>query len=504
MAVEPIYEKIALSGRKTILANEQKVQLKCSIKADEITEILSVTATAGITSKECIDGQIKYLGKTVFYVCYQDGNGNIRKSECTADFSGAENNPLVKEGYPAFVCAEVIKTDYDLSGINLTAYAVVSVSIDFIENSTCDALSSGDGLITDNKDVSVIKSFGLKEGVYPIEEEFELSYSVKEVLFHKADVAVSSVSCGVGSVIVDGQVYLTVIVLQNKENCDIIKENRTIPFRMEIECEDATPTMRAVAKVDLRSIKTDVEVDDERGTSKVVSSINLIGYGEAFFEDSVTVAVDAFSINHELELTKEKMTCYNHLDVKSFTANVSGRAGIGELPIGVTLFAVAGEKAEVLSSNLNAGVLTITGVVTATGYFADDKNKVFTRKLETTFEKSFETEIFSECDEYELSVKAVKGVARLYSATEIDFDVELAVILYPKQRYEIDCIKEVKTLSEKQICDHAISVYIPLEGEEMWSLAKRLNVCPETLAQLNADLTFPLKGDERIVVYRQG
>ena len=49
----------------------------------------------------------------------------------------------------------------------------------------------------------------------------------------------------------------------------------------------------------------------------------------------------------------------------------------------------------------------------------------------------------------------------------------------------------------------AISVYIARSGEDVFSLAKRLNQCPDKIKETNKDLQFPLNGDERIVVYRQ-
>lgn len=49
----------------------------------------------------------------------------------------------------------------------------------------------------------------------------------------------------------------------------------------------------------------------------------------------------------------------------------------------------------------------------------------------------------------------------------------------------------------------AISVYIPAEGEDLWTVSKKLNACPEAIMQYNPDLTFPLTGGERILIYRQ-
>ena len=74
---------------------------------------------------------------------------------------------------------------------------------------------------------------------------------------------------------------------------------------------------------------------------------------------------------------------------------------------------------------------------------------------------------------------------------------------YPFEKCSVGLVKQVSSLGEKVQNTHAISVYIPNKGETLWSLAKRLNVSPETLINTNQDLQFPLSGKERIVVYRQ-
>ena len=61
----------------------------------------------------------------------------------------------------------------------------------------------------------------------------------------------------------------------------------------------------------------------------------------------------------------------------------------------------------------------------------------------------------------------------------------------------------METAGLKKVNDSAVSVYIPLDGEGLFALAKRLNVCPETLVATNPDLQFPLTGKERIVIFRQ-
>ena len=85
----------------------------------------------------------------------------------------------------------------------------------------------------------------------------------------------------------------------------------------------------------------------------------------------------------------------------------------------------------------------------------------------------------------------------------MDVEADLRFTVYPQEKCAVSVVKDVKFLGEKKKNDAAISIYIPTEGEELWSLSKRLNVCPETLIETNKELQFPLTGKERIVVYRR-
>ena len=46
-------------------------------------------------------------------------------------------------------------------------------------------------------------------------------------------------------------------------------------------------------------------------------------------------------------------------------------------------------------------------------------------------------------------------------------------------------------------------MFIPAAGDELWDVSKRLACTEDEVTRLNPDLEFPLKGDERIIIYRQ-
>ncbi len=501
MAIEPIFEKISLSGKRRVFGEPTRVECKTMVATDGVSEVLSVSSTALSLGCDEKDGQIKCDGRAIFYICYLTVDGELKKTECSADFSTVIKDACIKSSSKAFCRIEVVKSDFDLTGASLGVSATVKAVCEIGENTEINALMGGNNIVVDNAELNFSKNYGAKEGVYPIEEEFEIACEIKEVLSHRASASITAVSCGVGSIIVSGQVYLTLIVLQKTEKSSIIKDVRVLPFRMEIECDDAMPAMQATASVIEKGLKTDVLVDEESGRSKVTVSLNLHFSGEAWVVEEKTFARDAFSISDNVELIKEQSECFKPCDMEFLSTGFNGRASTSELPVGVVLFAVGNEKVEVLASELAGGKLRVNGVITAIGYFADGEGKPFSRKLETTFEKELDSSISGELDCVTARVERV--TARLISATEIELDGELLLSLYTRERVLVDCIKEIKSAGEKQENSHAISVYIPLEDEELWSLAKRLNVCPSSVVETNPDLTFPLTGKERIVVYRK-
>ncbi|MBQ8426539.1 MAG: DUF3794 domain-containing protein [Clostridia bacterium] len=502
MAIEPVFEKINVIRPCEAIKGQIKIDCKTDVSTDNVEKVLVCSAFVAVSQSEAVGGQIRYGGKATFYLSYLAVDGQIYKCECGSEFSGTLEKTGVPDGARVRINAVVDKSEVTLDGIKLSVSAFVTVTAFPYERSEICALCGGENLIVDSKDVPVVKSFGIKEGVFPVEEEFELDYPVQEVLSHRAEAVITAVQCGVGTIIIDGEVLLTVIALQKNQKQDIIRENKVLPFRYELECEDAMPNMQATARAKEKSFKTDISVDSENGTSTLYSSVTLQFEGEAFTKTSATIASDAFSTSDEVELIYDDFPYYKACDQYGANAIALGKCMIDELPVGATLLAVGGEKAEILNATKGEDGIFVTGTVAAVGYFKDGDGRAFTRKMETPFEKTIDY-AGEEKDTVEISCIATKATGKILTLTELNLEFQLVFTVYPCERSRVKYVKEIKCSGEKKKCASAISVFIPMEGEDLWSLSKRLNVCPETLVLTNKDLQFPLTGKERIVVYRQ-
>lgn len=501
MAFEPVFEDITLSQRKGVYKDSVKAECKTEVPSVEVGKILNVTARSVITSSTVTEKEVYYEGKITFFVCYKDQEGNLAKSECGAEFKGN----IKHDGginAKAQVTSLVEKTEADVSGVRLTVKGYVTIEADVVENKKVNVLSSSDNLVVDGKEINLFQSYGQRESVYPLEDDFEINYKIEEVLSQRAIPLITAVQCGVGCIIVDGEVMLCAILLQSREKNDIIREERILPFRAEIECEDAMPSMSANAFIQEKLFKTDISVDEANSKTLVHVNVNLLLSGEVFYADSVNLIEDAFSTSENIEIEKQDYSFVRPCDQRSVSKQLTLSASTDSLPVGTTLVCCVGEKAEIASVECLDNGIQVTGALSLNCFFKDSENQIFSRKLESPFDTIIEARC--ECDCH-YTVKAVchRARARLVSNTELEISVETFFNVYPSEKCNVSLIKNIKSTGEKKPNDHSISVYIPCEGEELWSLAKRLNVSPQTLLTTNQELQFPLSGKERIVVYRQ-
>lgn len=500
MAINPIFENIRLSEKNRFFGEPIKVDCKTDVDTESIVKILSVKAFKKDLTAEIENGTVSFMGKIHFCVFYEDVDGELNKCECVETFNGKSKCEGVLDGAFITTCSKIEKTGYDVSGAKLSLFAVVKTEILIEEQKDCPILTNGEGIIVNKKESTFLKSFGLKKQDFTIEEEFEINYAVKEVLSQEATATVSSVNCGVGSVIVEGDIQVSALLLQTEEKSDIIKEEKSFPFRIELPYEEAMPSMNAVIDVVEKTYKTDISVDEENKKSSVLAKVCLTFLAEVSCEESIATVTDAFSLTENTELEFINYEYEAKVEQKTTKQKVSGKASI-DISKEARIIAVNNENAEVLDYSIENNGIKVNGILSMTAYLKDADNKNFSIVIETPFTSLIDAPL--DKTHYVITATSCCGEARIISLTEAEIEADVAFNVKGNNKEVIKCIKGVTSSGEKPLDKSAISVYIPLENEELFPLSKRLNVCPDELVLINKDLQFPLTGKERIVVYRK-
>ncbi len=497
---EPHLLDVKLNKPQKTLSTTIKAECKTDISTEQTSRILSINAVPVIIKDQITDNGVDFSGKVNFFVCFENDLGEISKCECCADFAGDIKGEIPHD-CRLFTDVVLEKTEADAGGVKLGVGATLTIKASFTECQTHQCISGGEDYIVNNTEVQSVKSLGIRESLYPIEEEFELDYAIESVLSQRAIAKITAVQCGVGTIIVDGEAEICQVVLQSGDNHDIIRENKVLPFRVEIECEEAMPVNFAVATVRERSLKTDVAVDTSASKSVINVALTLKFTAEAFCVNTTSIASDLFSLDSDIQLTKKCAEYVEPLETRFYERTLSTRLGEGELDAEYKLLALSGEQVEILETQNSSNGLVFSGLIYATAFLRDGENKLITRKLEAPFTLETDCILPPDCD-YQIECKCFEQGCRM-SGGAIELDCKLCFAIHLKQKKCLNYLAEVITLNEKPKVTNAISVYIALEGESLWSLSKRLNVSPESLVATNKDLQFPLTGKERIVIYRQ-
>ena len=498
MPIEPVFEKISVKEKAGDCVCQVKVECKTDVSANSVEKVLNDNVCVSVMLGDVINGKAEFVGKSTFFICYEQEDG-IKKCECGAEIKDSFVSDVIAEGDIINLSWETDKIETDLSGLKMTVSAYLTVRGEVFKKNEYSALTGGEGVYCDVAGIKTVKPCGTVQYVYQAEEEFDLNFAVAEVLAHRAEVCLTQVQCGVGTVIADGEIYLTEILLQSGDKKDIIRENRVIPFRAEAECEDAMPQLSACCRAYVKSLKTDVSVDETKNVSTLSAFVSIDLRGEAYTVAEETFATDAFSTENELSIVKTRVNFSAESIKTAKFCKLSGRANIEDVGSSRVL-AVASERAEIAACNQSGNGLNVSGTLAFNAWLISEEGRVFSRKAEIPFEIALPDVDCADCD---VKVAVKSAAVKLITLTEIECEADAVFTVYEKTRNSAEIISAAEAGEPKEIPTAAVSVYIPLAGEGLWELAKRLNVCPETLIETNSELQFPLTGKERIVVYRQ-
>ena len=500
MPIEPVFRKINAKEKTGDLVCQVKVECKTEVPSSAVARVLNENACFMVTLGEVISGRAEFIGKATFFICYADEEG-VKKCECGAEIKDSFLSDAIAEGDEIKLFWESDKVETDLSGVKMSVSAYLTVKGVVIRTSEYQALTSGENMFCNAVEMPIVKSYGSFSSSYAAEEEFEINYPVKEVLSHSAEVVITQIQCGVGTVIADGEIYLKEILLQSGDKSDIIRENRVMSFRAEAECEDAMPQLSANCRAFIKSLKTDVGVDEEKNISTLTAQVFIEFGGDVYSTAEETFAGDAFSTENELTLVKTRVRTGSESAPQCVYSKITARANTDDIGA-ARIAAVSSEKINVLSAEKKDGGLAVTGTLSLNVLFIEEDGSVIRRKAETPFETVIAC---STEDGEKVNVGAIvkSASAKIVTLSEMECSVEAVFTVTTEKEVSAEIVSAVETAEEKTVTNAAVSVYIPLAGEGLWELSKRLNVCPETLVATNSDLQFPLTGTERIVVFRQ-
>ncbi|MBO5286264.1 MAG: hypothetical protein J6B16_05140 [Clostridia bacterium] len=493
------------SYKKPILCLKDVVKVECKTDAPAMgNEILTVSPFVTPCEVDLFSGGLTYKSKIILTVCYIGANG-VDSVECATEFTSSINNEKIAPSMRVLPKITVLKTDLpDFTG-DTSASVTVNCEFIFYADEEINYIKSGDDLILQKDLISTTRLTDLQTSEVIVDEDFTLNYPVSKVVLHKEKIYPVKVSSGIDCIIIEGEAVIFTYLLQNGENSDIIKEMRVLPFKVEVGIEGVMPKTITTANLELKSAKYDVVVDEETSKTSINVTLNLRVLGYIFTDELTELPLDAFCLKKEIALTKTDAVFTRLASDKTYTLKFNERVNLSPEPEpGARILFTLAEDFTVTDYAFNDGVLSVDGAITAKTVIKDADGIIKTVNYKFLIELSQKIDdVVDNFEIFDYTSLLTDINARFITLSEAECYGTVKLVVRFKTDTTVKYLSDVATVSDKKINDSAISVYIALNNESLWGLAKRLNIAPSAVVELNPELEFPLTGDERIIIFRQ-
>lgn len=467
------------------LSTQTVVEIKFGQDAGEV---VAVYPQISLTSCEVSSGRLNYGGRIIATLVYTDADGKLCRVQKGAEFTHFIDDDNLAPAQRAECALKCERWQVKREGSSYAVAIVVGAEATVLDSAMRSYITSVDGAICKTDTVKLYSSVSFS-GESEVDDDFDCVAT--DVLVPSAQALVLDCSVRAGVVEVSGEIYLTLLAVRDNAPVSL---DRVIPFKCELACDEAIFSQRAFCRAEIKSVSVNCKVNEERGKCDVDVSATLGFTGHFYEEEEVGCVADAFSKDCEIGLNFATEETALDTDIKVYSERVNGLCAT-KAKLDYTCAFLAATLPAVEFARTADGV---EGSVTATLLY-EQAGEVHSTEVNLPFTVALNG-LSSNCRE--LSVAVCGMSLRQRAEGECEGEAVLKITGADGEVKTARYLTEVCEQGEKVAPDCAISVYIPAAGDGLWETAKRLSEAPDAIEKSNPELTFPLTGKERILIYR--
>ena len=475
------------------VSTSSAISSELSVDMQETDKIICASVRVVTLSKEVLNGKAKLLARALFNLIYSTEEG-LQNYESGADLEFSFVNENLTEG-------ALLRVEYQVSSVKaqkiqngVTVSAVLVAEGVFHYSNSQSFVMGVEGAVCKKQTVDCLQALACAQASCEQEGEKVFSQALKRVLYSEPRVIVKEAQCGINEIIVDGEVISELLIcLQNDR---VVSESLTTPFRFEIECGDAMPEMPALAFAEVANASYKIISEEESEKSVIVANYTLNLCGEVYERVQKTCVCDAFFTQNESILQFGDTTFTQA--VESVTANKKcfGEA-ICEKSNEEKLVSLVNSEINSLNYGFEAGQINISLVIRASLITINEQGEYFSRVAELP------VSVVLDAENPPLYLNVTKKWVTVSENENKCFIEGELLIEYVNGETRLEKVVISAEAGEaKPADDSAIGVIFIGEGEDCWSVCKKVGVDEQTLRAQNPNLDFPAEKDCAVVVYK--
>ncbi len=470
--------------------------MDCDFALDDAADIIHLGAKAAITNTETLLDEIRVSGKVSFNVIFTDSEGSLKYEESIQDFEQTVEAAGIGPLDYSMIGISVADTDY-MGVSSVKARATIELSGCFISKRQISIMDNDSKDIICRKDIVEYQNMiALPDCVIEYTDNMDIEDNCNRILSSSTKAVITRVMQGNEVITIEGQaitlvVYVAEGLLKSKEYIN--------DFAGEIISEDINLDTKVCALARVKSDSAKL-VESKRGKECVISfSISLSCM--AACKGSAQIISDAYSIDYECNIKSEEYSMDKVYDTLYFRESLVSNLEIAEeSPAIKNVLAVLSSSIGAISIS-SADPTMVEGIVSCTILYVNENDKIEKLTSEVPYQFKLPFELTARQVDYLQAQVAGIGF-KLKHNRGIEINIELAIAASSREKGVFTFVSEVVTGEAKQQSDYAITCVIAGVGDDIWKIAKLLNVESEKLLATNKDLELPLQGGERIIYYR--
>lgn len=486
--------KAEYSSLKTVsikpLKEQNVVSVPLNLEREKADKLMSVSGKVNLIDCRVNNGELTYSGRVTHNVLYFADE--LERMESGMEFTFKVSGEFTEDDRCS-VWLSVGDSTLKFNGNACYIESVVTADIEVYCESQVKYLKETDTLCRTCQREYLIKK--IQNVSFELDDEFDTA-KIYKVLCSDASVKLKSVTHSGGVAILDGDVNLSVWVLQYSQRSDIIKETRSIPFRFEVET-DAFAKENCNCSVNVEKLNLKVYIDEERDRSIVESDIKLNVTTEYYVAEDLDFIDDVYSPSCELEAVKTPITFKCLKEQVTSTKRISGKL-TAELPENSRFVATVSDRVEIINISNTKGSVSVDALLSLDAIMVDGEQNTVSIPCKSPLSFSFDCDDEVSCVRLNLLTCNYK-----FRSGNIEFDGEVEIDYCVYTDDNISLISDVIEGDEKKAENSVISVYVAEKGETEWDVTKALGVSIDDIYELNPQLQFPLEKNEKIICFRQ-
>ena len=499
MVFEPNFTKVVSSVRKNIGSTQSVVELKLPTDENNISKVYSVGAKSNITSSDINGRDVSFVGLVDFQAVFE--SMGVSALDYTAEFKDrfVADEPLDGE---LIVSSNVIDVNCSIVSGGIRVVAIIEVCFDLISSQEINVLTSvnDDNVHTSTKDLEYTTYVGKAYEKFEVSGELELS-GATNVLMVTPCASLINVEPRDNYLIVNGTLNLDICYKIGEEIDDIATKYHSIDFSWEVALDGMTENSFVQSEIAILTNEIKVSTVVEDGVANMSVNVPVVYGGYVFNKNTIVAIDDLYLEGHYLSVTCENFKTISSGKTLAFKDNVSGTASVSDTaPFIDNVLGVCTNNLVVASTRIESGRLCIEGIANSTVvYFTKETATLTSVQVEMPF--SVEQKVMSGCVAL-VSICLENISARSKRGKEIEVSAELIVYSDIYDTEERCVISQVVFGEEKKKDDCSLYIYVVKPGQTIWDVAKDVSVSQDLILEQNADVELPLRGGERLVVYR--